>query len=49
VPWQEKQTLSSGLSSECSLPWMLPRLDAVPAAVHASAASAVLYYTFLCS
>ena len=43
VPWQEKQILFKGLSSECSLPWMLPRLDAVPAAVHAIAASALLY------
>ena len=46
APWQGKQTLSRGLSSEYSLPWMLPRLDAVPAAVHAVAASARLYNKF---
>lgn len=49
VPWQEKQTLSKEPSSECSLPWMLLRLDAVPNAVHAIAASALLYSKFLCS
>ena len=48
VPWQEKQTLSKGLSSDCSSPWMLPRLDAVPHAVHAVTASALLYSKILC-